>query len=127
MSSRSLEERVAELEATVRAMKAQAKGEPGRDGKDGRDGRDFRFDTAKFVQLVRSQRGAQIIVQPAPMPTLKVDAPVVHVAAPSVTVEAAAAPVVHAPVTVNVPKHDTVIRFEEDDNGNITGAALTHG
>lgn len=36
----SLEARIADLEQTIRSMKALAKGEPGRDGKDGRDGRD---------------------------------------------------------------------------------------
>lgn len=66
----ALETRVAELEQTIRDLKALAKGDPGRDGKDGRDGRDGkslqpRQIVAMLRDIVPTHSASSVIVQPA--------------------------------------------------------------
>lgn len=106
--------RVDALEATVRNMKALAKGDPGRDGKDGRDGRDGKSVSAKHVVSAIRAAGsghraphvnldAHIQIPPGGFvmraPDVHVSAPQVHVAAPEVHLEA----VIHTPApTINV-------------------------
>lgn len=143
----ALRNRIEALEATVRGMKALAKGDPGRDGKDGRDGRDGRSMSVKHVVSAIRNAGsgyraphvnldAHIQVAPG---GLVMRAPDVHVAAPEVHLEAviqtpaptinviaeAKAPIVNikqdpAHVVVQLPARKTTSEIERDALGQMT-------
>jgi hypothetical protein len=63
----ALEARVAELEQTIRDLKALAKGDAGRDGRDGRDGKSLnpRQIVAMLRDIVPTYQASSVIVQPA--------------------------------------------------------------
>jgi hypothetical protein len=126
----SLEARITELEGTVRAMKALAKGDPGRDGRDGRDGKSVSLaQIAALLKTHAAPRAPQpIMLEPTfnvPVPTVNVRAgdvivPESHI---NVAVPQQAAPVININVPKPKPRH---VRFDADRDGNITGAVLTN-